>query len=512
MNFVKRTLTNVTSIWLNKVVTILTSIVLVPILLSALGKYDYGLWVTLGQGISMLALLDMGVANSVCRFVARAEALHDEVDKSGIYSTSLLIFFLVFVLIIAIVVVLVYFIPNLLNIQEDRCQVTRVLFLGLGFRVAITFPLRVGRGLLQAKYRYDYIEFVNLVFTILKFALLLICYNYWHINLYILCAVDIFFNLWIEWRLFRKGYKLNPELRFSMKLINRSRCQRLFSLGFSSVMQTMAGMFSSRGFLLAIGIISGMAAVPIFAIPNTLLTRLGSMFGRLGGSFMPIASMADAKGESAKIIQLSIYGFKYSLLIGLAVGGYLVVYGRDLIFLWLPAATVSSADNERIFLALLIMLFPLILSRASMCNRTILRATGHHWMVSNTLTVFGAIGLGAGVLLMQCSTLGVLGAAIGWSISPCILEGIIFPLIVSKKYNVSFFQYIKRVICVPLILFLIIATVNWCFYQWLQYGNDVICFILGTFVYGLIAVAGILFFGVEKEHSRKIRQALCNRD
>ena len=507
MNFFNRTLSNVALIWSTKIVTIVTAITLVPILLSVLGKYDYGLWVTIGQGIGVLALLDLGVANSVCRFVSKAEALHDDNEKSGIYSTSLFIFCCASLLIIAIVIGLTFFIPHLLNVQADRYQVTRVLFLALGFRVASTFPFRVGRGLLQSKYRYDYIELVHLVVTLLQFTLILICYKYWKINLYILCVINVLCNGGMEWRLFRKGYMLHPELRFRMHLINRNRFLSLFSLGTSSLVQTMAGMFSSRGFLLAIGIITDMATVPIFAIPNTLLTRIGSMFGRIGTSFMPIASMADARGEKDKIVKLSVYGFKYSLLMGMAFGGFLLLYGRDLIFLWLPATTFSSKDIDKIFLVLVIMLLPLILSRASMCNRTILRATGNHWLVSNGLTIFSAVGLIIGILLMQYLQLGVIGAAIGWSISPFILEGIIFPAVVSRKYKIKFSQYIKNVFVRPLMLFVIIMTANWHLAQWLS-GNMIFKLILGTLLYGITAVIGILIFGLEKEHTTKIWSAV----
>jgi O-antigen/teichoic acid export membrane protein len=505
LNIVKRILINAASIWLAKIVSIATAVFLVPILLAALGQYEYGLWVSIGQGIGILALLDLGVANSVSRFVSRADALNDVADKNGIYSVSMLVFWCAAILVATIVFAIAHFVPIWLNVDPTKYQVARIMFLILGCRVALTFPLRVGRGLLQSVHRYDFIEIIIIIASLTKFTLIVVLNKFALFNLYVLCVVAVSCDIAMEWLLFNKARRLHSSVKFSWQSINADRFIRVFSLSSSSLVQTIAGMFDRRGQVLAVSIILGIDRAPLYAISNNLLRRIGGMVGRIGTTFIPIASSADARDEKDKVVKLSIYGFRYPLLLGLVLGGYLMLNGRDLVALWLSHSGVSPEDVNLIFLSMMIMVFPLVISRSGMGNRSILRATGNHWLVSNSLVVVSVMALLLSIVLMKWTKMGVLGAAVGWSTRALVLEGVVFAAFVVKKYDISPGRYLRQVFVNPLLTALVIYSVNAAIAEyWLQ--HDVKLRLgFGTLVYGVVAGLFIFFIGLEREHRGKIQ-------
>jgi O-antigen/teichoic acid export membrane protein len=511
MHIVKRIILNAISSWTARILSIGIGIILVPIILAALGKYDYGLWVTIGQGVGFLSLLDLGVANSVSRFISRANALNDENEKAGIYSVSMIIFWCAGILVATMVIAIAHFVPIFLKVDDSKYQVTIILFLVMGGRVALTFPFRVGRGLLQSVHRYDYIEIVLTAVSLTKFIIIILLSKFSVINLYVLCAISVICDIGVEWMLFYKARRLHLSVKFCRKSINADRFKRVFSLSSSSLVQTLAGMFDRRGQVLAVSIILGMDRAPIYAISNNLLIRIGSMIGRIGATFIPIASSAHARDEKDKVVKLSIYGFRYPLMLGLVLGGYLMLNGRDLVSQWLNHGGVSPEDVNLIFLSMMIMVFPLVISRAGMGNRSILRATGNHWLVSNSLVVVSVIALLLSIFLMKWTKMGVLGAAVGWSTRALILEGAVFAAFVVRKYGISPGRYLRQVFVGPLLTGLVIYSVNAAISRyWFQ--NDVWARLgFGTLLYGVVTIVCIFFIGLEREHRRQFQKYMWGK-
>lgn len=71
----KRILTNIAVGWTSKLLISLSGVILTPMLIKGLGKYEYGIWVAIGQLISFLLLADLGVANSIGRLISKYDAM-----------------------------------------------------------------------------------------------------------------------------------------------------------------------------------------------------------------------------------------------------------------------------------------------------------------------------------------------------------------------------------------------------------------------------------------------------
>lgn len=506
MDLFKRIIVNISAGWTARVINIVITFISLPIILSFLGMHDYGLWVTIGQGVGFFGLLDFGIANSVCRFISRSDALEDSSEKNGIYSTAFLFFCSVSVTIILVTLVLYSHIPDIFRLDSSHETVAEVLFVVMGANLGLLFPLRVGRGLLQATNDYHLIDFVVIFFRCLHFAAILVCYALNMLNLYSICLVSAFCNALVEIILFYQAKKRNADLMVRFKHINRQRIVRLFSFGSSSLVQTFAAMLYTKGQTIAISLILGVESVPLFSIPVSLLSKIGPFIGKTGSIFMPIASSLDAQGKSDKIVRLSVYGLRYSLMIGFFVGVYIVFFGNDLLVLWLKNSTMKPGELKMMHTALMIMVFPLVISRANKGNQTILRATGNHWKVSNSLIVFTLVGLLISVGLMRYTAMGVLGAAIGWSIKGLIPEFLLFTIFMLQKYRIPPGSYLLDAYGFPFIGATLIALVT-TYCKPLFIKGDITHLLLESFLYFTFSFL-IFCLIIDKDHWRRIMRLL----
>lgn len=502
MNIFKRSIINISTGWATKIINIIVTFVSIPIILSSLGMYDYGLWVVIGQGVGFYALLDFGISNSVCRFISRSDALDELDEKIGIYSTSMLFFSIGSLIIIILTLLLTPYVPKLLNLELSHYKVAKILFIILGINIALLFPLRVGRGLLQSKHRYHIIDIVGISSRIIHFLIVLVCYANGVLSLYVLCVATALSNAITEIILFFIAIKINSEIRFSLKSINRKRMSKLFSFGSSSLVQTLSAMLYTKGQTIAVSLILGVNAVPLFSIPISLLKKIGPFIGKTGSIFMPIASNFDAKGDTEKIVKLSTYGLRYSLMIGLFIGIYIVFFGKGILQFWLQNSEMTPNDINIMYTALMIMILPLVFARSNKGNQTILRATGNHWFVSNSLMLFTLIGLVLSIFLMKYTEIGVWGAAIGWSVKGIVPEFLLFTLFIVYKYDIPKISYLIKTYLMPIIAAILIIIINAYFIPIIINGN-ILNFILGSIFY-FLSSGFILSFCIAKKHKAKL--------
>ena len=74
---------------LSKGVVIAVGAISIPITVRYLGSENFGIWVTISTALSMLLVLDLGVANSLTNFISEAYA-RDDRDHASTYTTTAL--------------------------------------------------------------------------------------------------------------------------------------------------------------------------------------------------------------------------------------------------------------------------------------------------------------------------------------------------------------------------------------------------------------------------------------
>jgi O-antigen/teichoic acid export membrane protein len=75
--------------WMTFAVSIIVSFFLSPFVVHRLGNVAYGVWVLANSSIAYMALLDLGMRGAVTHFVAKHQALRENLESSRAVSVAL---------------------------------------------------------------------------------------------------------------------------------------------------------------------------------------------------------------------------------------------------------------------------------------------------------------------------------------------------------------------------------------------------------------------------------------
>jgi len=501
MDLKKAILKNVSFEWTWKIFKIASILIIAPILIKHFGKYEYGLWVLIGEAASFMMLLDFGVANSISRFSSKYLALKDYEQNNEVYCTATFVFFAGACLVLLITVILLPFIPSILYVPAEYRSTCQWLFALSGLNIALVFPLRVGHGLLQSENRYDIISRYGMANVFVNLAFVLLVFGQGKGDLLVLAVFTFGLNLCTEMAIYVHARKMHPYLKFRLKGIVKQKFKEIFSLGSSSFLQTITSYTYIQLNSLFVGGLLGAGQTLLFSVPVSLVQRISPFVSKMGATFIPIASRMDAKGETEKLKKLNMLGVRYSLSLSLPIGVFTFFFGTDFLNLWIGGTGLSSQDIETMGLGLCIMIIGFALGRPHMASRSILMATNRHWQVSIGLLFFSILSLIVGVFIMKQTALGVLGVAIGFSMRIILAEGIYLPVLICKSLKINFFQYLYETHWAPILA--CICLILFSFMLDFSFGDlTILNFLLKMFLFACVWIGLVLFLVFLPDHRK----------
>jgi O-antigen/teichoic acid export membrane protein len=129
--------------------SIVTGIVLIPLILRHLGARSYGLWLTTGELLAYASMIELGVLGVLPWMLAEADGTGNRAAMSRLVSCGLAVGCIVAVGFAAVSVVLWRLLPSALQLDAaDRASIVGPLAVIVAF-TAVTYPLRVYRAMLS---------------------------------------------------------------------------------------------------------------------------------------------------------------------------------------------------------------------------------------------------------------------------------------------------------------------------------------------------------------------------
>tara|TARA_Y100000389_G_scaffold202777_1_gene249155 strand:- start:6550 stop:8052 length:1503 start_codon:yes stop_codon:yes gene_type:complete len=482
---------------ISKIILGLSGLILTPILLSGLGKYEYSIWVIIGQMAGLMLMTDLGISNSIGRLLSKYNALNSINNKKSVYSSSLIILLLVMITLIFLSLFLSLFISDLLNIDEEFKKITTIVFLIMSFNVAIAFPLRIGRGMLRSVHRFDRVDFLITLFKILQIIFISYFYLNNNITLFKVAILIGSTNFFAELVIFINGSKYYREVNFDFRSINKKILQEIFSISSASILLTISAFLLNQGFIILTSLLLGVLYVPLLSIPLFLLISIGSFIGILTNTFIPLASTYDSLNKFEDIKKLSIYGFRYTFMQGLIFSIFFYAFGFELLSIWLPANQMSANEINTIYKVLVVLLIPVILAKSNQGNRNILVGIGEHWKVSNMYFIISIFCFIIAILLIIQTSIGIYSIVIALAIKLILGDLLLTSYFVIKKYDVNIMNYLALACKRP-----IVATIILCIIVFLLkiISNNLI---LNFFIYFFSSIFAFLTI-LEKKHKKQL--------
>jgi len=421
--------------WLFQVVSAVSGFIILPIVVSNLGKAEYGIWILVIQSVQFLSMSDLGVANALGRFIARAVGAKDEVVMEKLYSTTMVFLLGSGLLIALITFILSPYIGWLLGIEESYYHVTKIIFLVTGLSIAFQMPLKLSTGVLTGRQLYGPNGIGKILGSILNISGVGVLYFINKIDLIPLAVVSAFSFSFSQVVLAVYARRITGPWHLSFKNISFDLMKDILSLSTANLQITFGNYIYRSGMVIAVGRILGTQAAGVYGVALTFISHIYPLILSFSNPIGTLASEFEAGGkvEDIKKISLSIMKIIFSLSACAAAG--LFVYAEPILNFMIRNSNWVYADYKSAAGMMFIMGICFAIGLPQEVSARVLKGVGKHWHVSNTCFLFSICALLSGIIIMH-ATGSIYGAAIGWGVF-WLMQGILlYPRMLSKFIGV----------------------------------------------------------------------------
>ena len=467
---------------LNLVALALVSFLITPFVVHSLGDRMYGIWALVGAFVGYYGLLELGLSSAVGRYIAMALGAGDQERCNEVFNTSLALFCLLGIVVLLVSCLVAVFAPHFIKRPEDAAIFWKAILL-LGASLAVAFPMRVFKGVLEAHLRFNRTAEIDLLTlalrTILVIGALLLGYKVvalaWATFLAALPAVFLY-----PYFLFKDL----PFLKVSSRHWLRGIAKELFSFSSYTFVGHLGGILRGGIGPFIIAPFLGFAGVAHYKIATMLAGYYDELTSSLVGVFVPVFSRLEGAGDRGAIKRILFFSTKITVCaIGFLAFG-LIAFGKAFIARWVG----PSYDDAYPCLVLLVLGFT-----CALCQRPsvyVLYALFRHKFLAFLICVEGAANLTLGLILVRHH--GLTGVALGMFIPLAVSKLTIQPIYFCHVSGIDFQEYIWTVLragSVVLLALIVPAAIAMRF----ALPNYKALFLLGVLSFILYAVPVVLY-------------------
>lgn len=377
-----------------------------PFVLHRLGVDAYGILsiVTIVGGY--LAFLDLGLNVAVIRFIAAHDAKGENEEIIRVTQTALFVFVVMAALTAAALFFLSSSFARLLSVPENL-QSDAVLALRLG---AISFGLNLVMGVFsavpRALQRFDVVNLINVVIGTLQIVVTVI-----------LLAFGMRLLSVVVWGCFLSGLslvtyavvakRLLPALRIRPRF-DGEKFRELFRFSGYVMASNFTGVAASHSEKLILGGLAPIAQVTYYAVPFNLASRVLTLIpNNLFSVLFPAFSAMGVTDKLETIRSAYTRAFKFIFLSVAPISILMIVFGSDLLRLWIDAEMGSNGGP-----VLAVLGVAILINAPAWVSVTVGQSLGRPALVAASQVVHLLTLVVSGLLLVP--RYGAFGAALAW--------------------------------------------------------------------------------------------------
>jgi O-antigen/teichoic acid export membrane protein len=390
---------------------LLVAIVTIPRLLHAMGMTRFGVlslaWVVVGY----FSLFDLGLGRAMTQLVARKIGKGEESDIPSIVWVGMILMTLLGVVgAVAVWLVSPWLVGSKLGISDDLRQETLTAF----YLLAASIPVVIGttglRGVLEARQRFDVVNFVKITLWVLTYAAPLAVLP-WSNALPALVASLVLARIVAFAAYLIACLRLYPELRTRPNFDARYVRDMLSFGGWMTVSNIVGPLLLYFGRLL-LAVLVSVEAVAYFSTPNDVVTNLLIIPAALLNVFFPVFAQQWAAGSEA-VRKTYHQALGYNLVLILPLTLLTVAFARPALAWWISPDFAGHSFQ----VAQLIAVGVLINSFAHF-SQALIQAFGRPDLTAK-LHVFELITY-VPYLWWLIENYGITGAAVAWVVRATI--------------------------------------------------------------------------------------------
>jgi len=468
--------------YINIFITNITGLVITPLIIAALGNSEYGLYTLIGAFVGYISILDLGLNNTVIRYVSQHRIENKKKEEENFLATVFIIY-LIIGLLIAVAGYFFYikiedvFGNSLTPEQLEKAKVMTIFYIA---NIAISLPGGTFSGICFAYERFFFPKLWAIVVKQILRTIAILCILYYGTNAIGIVILDSVVNLlFIAGTVVYTFYVLKVKVRlhdFKFHYFKTIFQYSLWIFIFGIVFQ-----FQWSAGQVVLGINHNTKIVAVYAV-GIMLGIYFRTFGNVINSFiLPTAVKSVSNQLSNDELSQQMIKVARVILIGLLyILGAFILYGHDFIILWIGYSYIDSW-----FIALLVMAVNIIPISQGYAN-TILEASNKVMFKALLFLVLSVLGVVLGYFL------SIDYAGKGMIIGTTVMIGvsqIVMSIYYQKNLGLNMIRYFQRAL-LPLLFGALIAVFpNYLIRHFMKsqnWGNFILQCTLYTVAYGTV--------------------------
>ena len=373
--------------------SIVSGIVLTPVILHSIGKDGYGVWVFIGSVTVFLRTFDVGLAPSIVRYSAFYRGREDADAISAVASCALALYAAISALLAIAGVVFAIALPSLVSIHGSLAHTARIAALVAVMTLALELPLTLFSNLLKGQQRFDIFNGASLV-SIAVYAALVggVLTQHRSITVLALAALaGVLVRVLIPAMLVRREL---PELRLSLRLVSRARVRELASFSAYASVGQIAGKIVFYADTVLIGLVLGSVSVATYGVALRLFTLAAGLASTGTDILFPAFSELEGRGDAQTQVNYVPVSLRAAMCVVVLVTGPLLLLPSWVIEAWLGSGFRSSVAP------LVLLAATLYFSAATSIMAQFLLGRGRPGELARVQSTFGIANVIATVALL----------------------------------------------------------------------------------------------------------------
>jgi O-antigen/teichoic acid export membrane protein len=329
--------------YVNIFLTNIVGLVLTPFIIRSFGNAEYGLYSLIGSFVAYLTLMDLGLNNTIVRFVSKYRAEKDTEGEQRFLGTTMLIYVAISVVLVIIGLVLYFNIESIFDksLSVNQISDAKIMFLILVFNIAITLP---GGAFIAICTAYEEFVFPKIV-TIIKYILRsLTVYAVLSMGgkAISLVVIDTVFSVLV---IFTTIYYCVSKLKitFNFRKIDRMMVKQIFTYSVWIFIMGIISSFQWNAGQVILGINTNTEVVAIFAVGLMLGGYFGAFSGVINTLLLPkAANMVASSNTSEELTNTMIKVGRANMFISLLILSGFFVLGKEFVQLWVGSSYLES--------------------------------------------------------------------------------------------------------------------------------------------------------------------------
>ncbi len=402
---------------------LLLNLLFVPLLIHAFGTELFGILAVTWMVLANLAWLDLGFSRAAARFVAQ-ELAAGRPDRAAAWTwTAVLTQTLIGCCGAALLFLLAPRMVHWLHVTPDRQALVTVALQLFAFAVPLDLATRSMTGVLQAGQRFGLINALTLSTTFGTFAVYgigilngadfaFVIYGLFALRFLILAAtyvgaVTVLPNL-----------KSPPD--FAWITTNyRAHASTMIRFGSWVSLTAFLGVLLLYFDQWLIGFVLGVAVLPYYVVPLTLLNRLAILPSSLTATLFPAFSALQAQSDWPRIENYFLRSNRYILMALIPILFVLYVWGWEIFRLW-----IGPQFADQVELPLQILICGFAASLLAPISGSLLEASGKPDLLAKLYIV--ELPFNFLIVLVLTKQFGIVGAAISYTIRALIETAVLW--------------------------------------------------------------------------------------